>query len=345
MTCCMLTPVPSGDPPEPPPPTGFCYTDRSAGLLNPFSKVSPSHRPIGMGAVYSDRDHPANTDLRKASVLNVNVLNDFGHRWTDSYASDPLVTVRGYPTASSLNVTLRIPVGFTGGSHLDTYDKGVTIFDHTTGIVHQFYRFYRQTNTTAVAGGRYTVDIEGKGWGTPRQSSSASSICQIGLLFRGAELNSNETGFPPIQHCLHMAVGARPIDDYIQASKEIVWPAVTRDSFAGNPGNNTGHMPYGGLFALPRSINVDDLSLSPRGKRFARCLQQYGIYMVDCGKNLTARGDQYMTSTATSDVVAASRVLIPLLRMILNNEQDQTASGGGAPLAPNCAFDATSVWA
>lgn len=344
MSCCLLTPVKSVAT-EPPPPTGFCYTDRNASLLNPFSKVSPSHRPIGTGAQYSAQNHAANVDLRKAAVLNLNVLNDFGHRWIDSYASDPLVTVRGYQNNINLPVTLRIPVGFTGGSHLTTYDKGVTIHDHTTGIVHQFFRFYRQTNTTAVADGRYVVDIAGKGYGTPRQSSSASSICQVGLLFRGSELNSNEASFPPIQHALHMAVGARPSDDYMQASKEIVWPAVTRDRYASTSTNNLGHIPYGALFALPRSIDVDGLNLSARGKRFARCLQQYGIYMVDTGKNMTARGDQYMTTTATNDVIAATRVLIPLLRMILNNEQNQTASGGGDPIAPNCAFDATAVWA
>jgi hypothetical protein len=101
----------------------------------------------------------------------------------------------------------------------------------------------------------------------------------------------------------------------------------------------SGNIPYGALLALPPSVNINDLGLSEPGKRLAGALQNYGAYAVDSTGCSAMRADQYVNATVKHALKNDMKKIYPLLRMVLNNNAGQTASGGGTPRAENCAFD------
>jgi hypothetical protein len=51
------------------------------------------------------------------------------------------------------------------------------------------------------------------------------------------------------------------------------------------------------------------------------------------------RGDQNIDGGVKQALIKDMRKIYPLLRMVLNNDAGQAASGGGMPRAENCAFN------
>jgi hypothetical protein len=126
-------------------------------------------------------------------------------------------------------------------------------------------------------------------------------------------------------------------------SKEVVWPATTRDRSAGDPKQNLGHIPYGALLAIPTVAkggpDLDTLGLSEPGKRVAEALRGYGAYVVDGARGVAMRADQFVNPTVHNQLKADLAKVYKYIRLVKNNAKDQTASGGGDPIAPNSAFD------
>ena len=126
-------------------------------------------------------------------------------------------------------------------------------------------------------------------------------------------------------------------------STESVLPATGRDRSARNADNNTGHIPYGGLLAIPPSVDLDSLGLSEPGRRLAEAIRDYGIYLGDGGGcNAGAiEADQEIAEKTRKQLREDTRKFYPFMRMVLNNDVlGSPVAGGGEPLAPNCAFDA-----
>lgn len=353
-----------------PVPTGVCYfrtSDPPSGgpqlMEHPFDALSACNRPIGVDATYAGTSDPARTDLMKVAVFDINKArgelngagsNNYGHGWIVGTSSDPLVHV---VTNGNDNVNLpadvRIPHNFTGGTKDGGADQGVTIFDTTTGITSQFFQFFRVNDNNATAAGRRLPDLAGRDWSNPwpngtRISSSASRIAQLGLDIRGSEFNLAVS--PPVQHALNMALGSRPSDAAIQMSRNFIWPASGVDGFANNPGNNTGNIDYGTLWAIPPEDkggpNFDSLAFlnTPQRRRMADVWRSHGIYSVDVGGSNTMRADQYLDNAVRTSLMAMMTSLKPYLRRVTNNTQGTLTAGGGTPLMqPNCAYNATGV--
>jgi hypothetical protein len=73
-------------------------------------------------------------------------------------------------------------------------------------------------------------------------------------------------------------------------------------------------------------------------------VRDYGFYACESGKqmqtradNLTTGGDPGITSATISVLQTTMNKMNSSLRMVLNNAQAQACSGGGLPIAPNCA--------
>ncbi len=164
-------------------------------------------------------------------------------------------------------------------------------------------------------------------------------------ILRGYEIN--KAGHEIGQHALQMGIPAYP-NCATMLSREIVLPATTRDAFALNQGFNGGSIPYGALMALPRNININSLGLSEPGRRLARAIQNYGVYIVDnagCGAG-ALRADQHMTSQIRNQLSGDIPKIYRHMRMVLNNNvMGSPIAGGGQALAPNCAFDAGATTA
>ncbi len=320
-------------------------------FLNPFNARSAHHRPIGTGARYAEDDHPATLDWLQAGHLNVNAGTPWGTSVATTGADDPTMTIE--PQAycdkvAGLPVTIRMPAaGFetrVKANHSGCPDGVVVIYDRTTDIPHQL-RQYDWNGGKPTAGQYWTWDIKGLGHGQrqgQRVGTSASGVAGLFGVLRGHEANT--PGYR-IEHALRMGLPRKPgADCKVMLSTEVVLPATGRDRSAKEARNNVGHIPYGGLLALPPSVDLDSLGLSEPGRRLAEAIRDYGIYVGDGGGcNAGAiEADQEVEEGIRKQLREDSRKFYPLMRMVLNNDVlGSPVAGGGDPLGPNCAFDAS----
>jgi hypothetical protein len=76
----------------------------------------------------------------------------------------------------------------------------------------------------------------------------------------------------------------------------VVFPATAFDMNDGYKGT----VPMGALLALPASLDLSSLKLSPGGLVIARAAQRYGIYVVDRGgEGVTLKADQHAKDAVT----------------------------------------------
>jgi hypothetical protein len=219
------------------------------------------------------------------------------------------------------------------------------IYDRSTGRPHQL-RQYNWNNGRPTAGQYKSWDIKGLGHGTrmgDRLGTSASGVAALFGVLRGHEIN---TPGHKVQHALQIALPRKHIPRArcnIMLSREILLPAVSRDSSALQAGQNTGNIPYGALLALPPSVTIAGLGLSEPGRRLAEAIQDYGIYVVDGGgcQNAAIRADQHINGSTLALLKRDIPKIHRHIRMVLNNNVlGSPTAGGGTPRAPNCAFDA-----
>lgn len=323
---------------------GACTSPKD-GFLNPFTNNSAHHRPIGTGAEYASSSHPATRDWLKARSFTVNHgSGPFGLNMTTASSGDPVLTVGVRPgtPGSQLPANVRFP---RGGLHIDYpggRDGNVAIFDRQSNRF-QHIRNYGWNNGRPY-GSQYRVyDARSLGHGTSigrRVGTSASGVASPFGILRGFEVGS--PGYK-IEHALQIVLPRLPGCN-IMLSRDIILPATSRDGSAGSAANNTGNIPYGGLLALPPSVNINGLGLSEPGRRLAEAIRNYGIYAVDGGgcTQGAIRADQTLSSQVVSQLKNDIPKIYPHIRLVLNSEwrPNQTIVGGGKPLAPNCAFDA-----
>lgn len=326
-----------------------CAANRSDLFLNPFNKASAHHRPIGTGANYTSTTSAATVAWRKAAHFNINVGAPFGVHMVVTGPRDPIRAI-GAKAACDKVLNLPAAVRLPAGGLITTIrtnangcpDGDIIVHDGTTGVGHHL-RQYNHNNGNPTAGQYRTVDVRGLGHGTRpghRVGSYATGIAAPFGLLRGQEIN---TPGSPIRHALQMVMPRKP-GCKIMLSRTVVLPATSGDRNASSPGYNTGSIPYGGLLALPPTVNLNTLGLSEPGRRLADAIRNYGIYVVDGGGCAAGaiRSDQTVSSSVLSQLRKDIRKIYPHIRLVLNNNVlGSPVAGGGTPLAPNCAFDAS----
>lgn len=310
-------------------------------FLNPFNKLSPYRRPIGTGAVYASDSHQTTQDWNAVSFNIVNVDNRFGYNVYENSTSDPVRTIgwTGRLTGALLPFTIKCPLmrNPTVGNQIIT--EGVVILhDRISGEwrVHEFVNFNQDDNGNMEASIHKIYYLTGDGVGN--YGMSASKLPGMMQIVRGREINTNDLG--PIGHC--GTIGLRSKEAPQQMSGQIVWPAQGRDGFCSDSAYCNGSIPYGGLFALPPSVNIGSMGLTPLGVRMAQQFRDYGMYAIDNGGQ-SCRGQQDIISAKKAEFNEQMRIIKPRMRMILNNastDTQPTCSGGGIPIAPNYAYDA-----
>lgn len=249
-------------------------------LKRPFASDSPWNQPIPANATYRESD-PRTKSLRSAGAFGVN-----SSQWTiwvwHAKESDPLqtinVSVRHLTSSGSANegnVTIRMP----SNAHPDpANDSHMTVIDPDGKHAHEFwYVKKRDGRWTAVSYAKVPLDGSGVnisgyashnsnyltyGWGATRAYGGS----QIGGLIRKGEATSGS-----IDHAIAVAIPAKYLGG------RAVWPATSDDQ---SP-DYAGVIPMGTRFAIPPSVNVEALGLSPAHLRLARALQKYGLIVVD----------------------------------------------------------------
>jgi hypothetical protein len=324
-----------------------CSSPKNDLFLNPYGRDSAHHRPIGSGASFASNDHPATRDWLKATQLNLNTGAPWGTSVTETDASDPIRLIAAQARCDNvvgLPLTLRLPrEGFKtviASNASGCPDGVVVIYDRAIDKVHQL-RQYDWNDGRPTAGQYRTWDIRGLGHGTQpgqRLGTSASGVAGLFGVLRGFEIN---TPGHHIEHALRIGLPGKP-GCKTMLSRDFVLPATSGDRNRNQTGFNTGHIPYGGLLALPPSVNINSLGLSEPGRRLAAAIQNYGMYAMDNGGCTagTIEADQTVSAAIKSQLRHDIRKIYPHIRMLLNNNVlGASVAGGGSPRAPNCAFN------
>jgi hypothetical protein len=323
-----------------------CSSSKTDLFYNPYNKNSAHHRPIGTGATYASSTHAATRDWLKTDRFQVNNGSPWGTTVVAVESTDPILRIAAEAHCDNvigLPLDVRLPAGglpiIVKMNHAGCPDGVVVVYDRVTGTPHHLRQF--DWNGGRPTAGQYkTFDMRGLGHGTrpgQRMGTSASGVTGLFGVLRGHELS---TPGHKIEHALRMGLPRKPGCN-IMLSRQIVAPATTGDRNASRDGYNTGNIPYGALLAIPQSVNIHALGLSEVGVRLAEAMQNYGVYVTD-GSGCTAgaiEADQEVTFAMRRTFRGDSRKIHPHVRMVLNNDLSQPVAGGGAPLAPNCAFD------
>jgi hypothetical protein len=168
------------------------------------------------------------------------------------------------------------------------------------------------------------VDAKGDGTGASN-GRRASMVPSFAGLIRDGEISAGH-----IPHAL-AAMAPRTI---LQTSA--VWPAAAFDRSS----NYTGTLPMGSLLAIPATIDLTTLGLSPQGLTIAHAAQDYGVYVVDSGGGgftfLAELGDPEIRWDGTATTPPWWRdvqIILNNLQRVANNTAS-TPGGGGIPRAP-----------
>ncbi len=324
-----------------------CSTPKGDLFLNPFNRSSAHHRPIGTGAQYASATHAATRDWLKASKFNVNTGGAWGTTIVATTGSDPTRSIGARArcdNVAGLPVTLRFPraglITAVENNGSGCPDGDVVLFDRTVNKPHHL-RQYNWNGGRPTAGQYRSFDARGRGHGTrpsERLGMAATGVAGLFGVLRGFEIN--QPGHK-IEHALRMGLPRKP-GCRIMLSRDVVLPATSGDRNRTNSGYNTGHIPYGGLLALPASVNIGSLGLSEPGRRLAEAIRNYGIYVGDGGGCSAGalEADQTVSATVRRQLVNDIPKIYRHMRLVLNNNVLGSAvAGGGASLGENCAFD------
>jgi len=103
-----------------------------------------------------------------------------------------------------------------------------------------------------------------------------------------------------------------------------VFPALAFDMNDGYAGT----VPMGALLALPQSVDVTALGLSPGGVVIARAAQRYGIYVVDRGgEGLTLKADQAAVDATTPEIREDLTRIVRALKLVPGGGSKARARG------------------
>jgi len=296
-----------------PTPTSTTTTTAPASGRNaflwPFSSTSPWNTPVGSGAQFASAADPRTQDL-VVGAANINA-GSWSQPIYQASTSSPLATM-STPSGSS---DYQIP----GGAAPSAPTPG----DQSLNVVDPSDHWVDETWVTAGSGTSWTAnyhvrnDITGTGVG--QGGTRAAGVSAVGGMIRTWEIQGGV-----IRHALAFAVARA------EMTPGPVWPAISEDS--GSQGTYTGALHMGSLVAIPSSVNLNTLGLSPTGLAIARALQQYGAYLVDASSQFTL----YAEPSADPLLGAARNDLATIhaqLRVITNNSS-ASVGGGGQPLAP-----------
>lgn len=323
-----------------------CSSPKDNLFLNPFTWKSAIHRPIGCDAIYGDENHPMTRAILAQSFGNVNAGEPFGKSMFEATTADPPMNVDKACDggAGELPFTSRIPALARLIEGPCGTDGVIAVYDPVTRIGSEI-RSYAWNGGNPRGSSGFQNLWTGLGHpeiGAPRVGSSASGTTTVFGIIRGHEVNT--PGYH-IEHISQLTFDRFGRDALLK--DQAVWPAVSTDGSCGGGHYEdgvpdcSGPIPYGQLLAIPRDVNLDALGLSEPGRRLADALQRYGARPNDgTGHGVNMRADQYVTDPVRNQLKDDMKKLFHLLRPVLNDAPGQTASGGGNPMAPNCAFDA-----
>ncbi|HWW44720.1 MAG TPA: hypothetical protein VN180_06575, partial [Acidimicrobiia bacterium] len=226
-------------------------------FLWPFATTSPWNVPVGSGARFASDADPRTLDLQAVPGVNIDA-QAYSQPMYRASTSDPLRTV----TDPHGTAQYRIPDAATPAAGTDA---DLHVVDPTDHWVDECWNARRLPSGDLTCGYHVRTDLTGSG---VTSGVRAAGVSAIGGLIRQWELDQGQ-----IDHAVALA-----LPDTAQAGGPI-WPATAQDSDAVVA--YRGHIPLGTLLAIPSSVDVTTLGLTPGGLVLAHALQDFGAYDVD----------------------------------------------------------------
>ena len=277
--------------------------------LSPFSADSPWNLPVPAGARFA-RDG----DARTLDLLAGGALIHAGRWGMPLYLAgpdDPWTDIRDAENARSFRA--RVPVAALpdpmGDGHMFVVEPG-------RDAVLEMYRAVRSAPGLILTRRAFRVDLHGPGFFL--RDGRFPGVRAMDASGFGGVLRAWEIRAGAVHHALTFLL---PLS---RLKHGPVWPSGREDFFGAR--DYAGHVPIGTLAAIPRSVALDRMGLSPPGLVLAHALQDYGAYCDDSvgtdGLVLTAESAAEGTAG-----LAAMRRDFPVIRRALRVITDQGPVG------------------
>jgi hypothetical protein len=279
----------------------------------PFSIDSPWNTPVGSGVTFAPIDDPRTSDLR-ASTVAINAA-EWSMPVSQASRGDPVRLV----TTRAGRWHYRIPDNATPAAPTHG-DRQLLVIDPTHRFVDECWVARRTASGLTC---RYHVRNELRGTGVGNGGTRAYGGSALAGLIRTWEIKQGS-----IRHALALAVPRQNL------AHGPVWPATSEDGAA----KYEGHLPMGSLAAIPTTVDLHRLGLSPQGLTIARALRDYGAYLVDASENFTLFAEptaEPLLANARSDLNAIRSAL----RIVTNSSEQNVAGGGSRVAEPAPPFD------
>ncbi|MBO9186795.1 hypothetical protein ACQZ4Y_20075 [Rhizobium sp. L80/93] len=173
---------------------------------------------------------------------------------------------------------------------------------------------------------RYVAMNKLDGTGIPALRGRSEGIRAFGGSLLGGLILCKEMEERNIPHGIAMLLSPSQLRAGKTMDDQLVWPASSTD----NSGHNSysGLIPMGALVAIPKTVDLDKLDLSPDGKTLARAYQLYGGYVTDAAHNtmILANLELGCENTYVTHLQADKRKILAQLRVVSNNS---SATPGG----------------
>ena len=279
--------------------------------LQPFASTSVWNTAIGSGATFEAKGGPMISSFLTAKPV-INRATWSTPVYT-AKTTDVLATLRSVRTNQSW--TIRIPADATGALGSGGYTDGhATIIQPDGRTSYDAYKLVKVSATVWEAQLVRVIDLHGTG---THLGVRAAGTPMLAGLIRAHEVRDRK-----IDHAVAIAVPNTVL------KSGFVWPAKSQDTDGATA--YTGQVPMGSLLAIPGSVNLSTLTLSPEGLALAKALQNYGAYVVDRGGMDALYCEVDCDATATARMATDWKVLQGHLRVVTNSTAT-TVGGGGTP--------------
>ncbi|MFN8373848.1 MAG: hypothetical protein U0694_13360 [Anaerolineae bacterium] len=158
-------------------------------------------------------------------------------------------------------------------------DGHMCIVNLNTNTVYEFFEAVWTGTRSIRAGGMVAFPMNGQGISDPphRRVTASGFANMYGMIKREDFINPATGQLDPNNTVLDHALTIN-LPPAILGNDTYISPAVGGE-VAGSASSNG--IPMGALFALPRSLNVDTLNVSPIVRTILRAARDYGLYVAD----------------------------------------------------------------
>lgn len=268
-------------------------------FLQPFAMDSPWNTPVSLAARFAPDADPRTVDLLAGHALIH--AGQWGMALYLAATTDPWVKV--HDEENDRDFRARIPVSTRPDPMADAH---MFVAEPDRGHVLEMYRARRCPDGDILARRAFRVDLSGPGFflrDGRYPGVRAMDASGFGGVLRAWEIRSGA-----IHHALTFLL------PYSRLRHGPVWPSGREDYWGFR--DYLGHVPIGTRAAIPRTVDITHLGLSPPGLALARALQEYGAYCDDSvgtdGLVLTAEN-----AAETLPGLAAMRRDFPAIRQQL----------------------------